>query len=61
MQKKALKTAGGIFLAVALMHAVRVLLRVRVTIQDFNVPREASVVAIVVLLVLAGWMFYSAK
>lgn len=61
MQKKALRTAGWIFLGVALMHAARVLLRVRVTVQDFTIPQNFSIVAIVVLIVLAGWMFYSAK
>jgi hypothetical protein len=60
-QKKALKTAGWIFLGVALLHALRVLLRVRVTVQDFTIPQNFSVFAVVVLIVLAGWMFHSAK
>ncbi len=61
MQKKALRTAGWIFLGVALLHALRVLLRVRVTVQDFTIPLNLSIVAIAVLIVLAGWMFYSGK
>ena len=59
--KKALRTAGWVFLIMALFHAIRLLLRVRVTIQDFTIPQSASIVAIVVLIVLAGWMFFQAK
>ena len=61
MQKKALRTAGWIFLGVAFFHALRVLLRVRVTVQDFTIPQNFSVAATVILIVLAGWMFYSSK
>lgn len=61
MQKKALRAAGWIFLAVALMHALRVLLRIRVYVQDFYIPHSFSITAIIVSIVLAAWMFYTAK
>ena len=61
MQKKALRTAGWIFLVMALVHALRVLFHVRITVQDYHVSQGVSLIAVVVLILLAGWMFYTAR
>jgi len=61
MKNQALRLSGWIFLGMGLMHALRALLRVRVTIQDFAIPQNLSYILAVVLIVLAGWMFFSAK
>lgn len=61
MQKKALRAAGWIFLVVALMHAVRVLFHMGMTLGSFVIPQFASMIAVVVGICLAAWMFYAAR
>ena len=61
MQKKALQTAGWIFLVMALMHAVRVLFHAGATIGSFVIPQFFSMIAVVAGILLAAWMFYAAR
>ena len=61
MQKKALRTAGWIFLVMALAHAVRALLNLSIIIHGIGVPQFASMIAVVVGICLAAWMFYAAR
>jgi hypothetical protein len=60
MDKLALKVSGVIFLLVCVMHIVRVLMNIQVTLNQVEIPMRASVVAAVLSLALAVWMFKSA-
>jgi hypothetical protein len=57
----ALKVAGSIFLLVAVLHLVRLILRVKVTIANKEVPLWPSGMAIVITSMLSFWMFWSIK
>lgn len=61
MQKLALRTAGAIFLAVAIVHTWRLFSKVSVMVGNFSVPTEWSVAGAALGFVLSLWMFYSAK
>lgn len=63
MQNKglALKVAGTVFLVVAIMHLLRVIFKVQVDIAGTNVCLSLSLVAFVVALILAIWMFTASK
>ncbi len=61
MQKIALRTAGTIFLLVAIAHLVRLILGPQIMVGNFVMPLWPSVIAFVVMLALAIWMFKSAK
>ena len=56
----ALKTAGGVFLFVAALQAVRCFLKVRIVAGAAEIPVWLSAIAAVVLLALAVWMFKAA-
>ncbi|HNX68317.1 MAG TPA: hypothetical protein PLL75_00895 [Candidatus Omnitrophota bacterium] len=60
MQKRPLMVSGVIFLAVALAHAVRYLLKTPVTVGQTAIPVELSFVGAAVAFLLALWMFKSA-
>ncbi|MDD5195048.1 MAG: hypothetical protein PHQ96_05170 [Candidatus Omnitrophica bacterium] len=61
MGSTALKTAGVIFIIAASVHLARFVLRLKLAIGPLNVPPFFSVVAAVSLLLLAMWMFKSAR
>ncbi len=63
MQNKnlALKTAGTVFLVVAVMHLLRLLFKVQIDVAGTNVSLSLSLVAFVVALILAIWMFKASK
>jgi len=61
MQKIALRTAGTIFLLVAIAHLGRLIVRPQIMVGNFVVPLWPSAVAFVAILALAIWMFKSAK
>ena len=61
MKDKALKTAGGIFLAIALLHLSRVIFRFSVQLEGNEIPVWLNVVAFAVMLALSIWMFRAAK
>ena len=60
MQKKALMVSGIVFLAVALMHVWRYLVKVPVTFGQTSIPLELSFAGAVAAFLLALWMFKSA-
>ena len=45
----------------ALAHAVRALLNLSIIIHGIGVPQFASMIAVVVGICLAAWMFYAAR
>ena len=57
----ALKVAGLVFLLVAIMHLLRLLLKVQVFVGDINVRLYLSFIGFVVALLLAIWMFAASK
>ena len=63
MQNKdlALKAAGVIFILVAIMHLLRFVLKMQVVIANVNMRLNASLIASVVALLLAVWMFAASK
>jgi len=60
MQKKPLMVSGSIFLAVALMHVWRYLLKIPVTFGETQIPLGLSFAGAVVAFLLALWMFKAA-
>lgn len=60
MEKLALKVAGSVFLIIALAHILRVAMMTHATVNHVYVPQKVSVLAAVVLLALAVWMFKAA-
>jgi len=61
MQSIALRTAGGIFLLIALMHALRLFYKVEILVSDRPVSEVLSVAAGLIALFLSVWMFLCAK
>lgn len=61
MKDIAVTIAGVVFLAVAVMHLVRLIFKVKVTVGNFVVPLWYSAVGFAVTLLLALWMLKSAK
>ncbi len=61
MQRNALMVSGVIFLAVALLHVWRYLLKVPVTFGQTVIPLELSFVGAVAAFFLALWMFSAAR
>ena len=57
----ALRVAGVVFLLVAIMHLLRLLLKVQVSVGDINVRLSLSLVGFVAALLLAIWMFSASK
>ena len=61
MKNTALKTAGIIFLVIAVVHVVRLILKLQVTVAGSNIPHWASLVASIVSISLSLWMFSAAR
>ena len=61
MKDTALKVSGVIFLLVAIIHLLRVILKVEVTIGGMVLPMGASIFGFIIPLLLALWMFKSLK
>jgi type VI protein secretion system component VasK len=57
----ALKVSGFIFLMVAIMHLLRLFLKVQVHVGSHHVRLLVSLVGFVVALLLAIWMFAASK
>ena len=57
----ALRVAGAIFLLVSIMHLLRFILKINVTITDFTVPLWVSIFGFIIALMLSLWMFKSPK
>lgn len=53
----ALLVAGIIFVIFALIHLLRVLFAIEIVASGYVVPQSLSVVAVIIALVLALWMF----
>jgi len=62
MQIVALTVAGFIFLAVSIMHILRLLFKAKITVNDkMVIPLWLSAIASVVTLALAIFMFSAAR
>lgn len=61
MKNLALRVSAAIFLLVSILHLVRVVLRIPVTIGHFNIPLRFSILGFTVPLLLAVWMFSISK
>lgn len=61
MQITALIVAGCIFLAVSIMHLLRVIFKAKITVNDKVVPLWMSTIASPVVLLLAIYMFIAAR
>jgi len=57
MKNTALLVAGLIFLLVALAHLLRLVFSVEIMIAGTVIPQNLSIVASIVALILAIWMF----
>lgn len=57
----ALIVAGLIFLVISIMHLSRLILRVEVKVGNFIVPLWLSILGVLGPLILAIWMFHSAR
>jgi uncharacterized membrane protein YecN with MAPEG domain len=57
----ALWVAGIIFLIVAIMHLLRLILKVEITISGHALPMSASYWGIGIALLLSIWMFKAAR
>ena len=57
----ALKVAGVVFLLVAVMHLLRLLLKIQITMSGHHVRMLLSLIGFAVALVMAIWMFASSK
>jgi len=57
MKDTALRVAGIIFFVVAIMHLLRVILKVEVLIAGYVLPIWLSVLGFIVPLALSLWMF----
>ena len=57
----ALRVAGGIFLLVAIMHLLRLLFKVQVSVGSVHLRIYLSLFGFVMALLLAMWMFFATK
>ncbi len=60
MKRSPLVVAGFVFLIVAIVHFFRVYYHWPVTIAGYSIPDSASVIALIIAVILALWMFISA-
>lgn len=60
MKRLPLVVAGIIFSIVAIMHLIRIVYHWQILIAGYVIPVSVSVIALVVAIVLAIWMFTSA-
>jgi hypothetical protein len=61
MQKTALKVAGTIFSIIAVLQLLRFVLKVEVIAAGHAIPLWVSLVAFLVMSLLALWMFRASK
>jgi hypothetical protein len=59
--KTPLKVSGAIFLLVSLLHILRLIFKIPVAAAGYTVPMFFSVIGALAALVLAVWMFNSAR
>ena len=59
MAEFALKVAAVVFIFVALIHAARLILKVKIKVGNFDIPVWLSIVGITVALLLAWLMLRS--
>ncbi|HTZ10949.1 MAG TPA: hypothetical protein VMD04_01020 [Candidatus Margulisiibacteriota bacterium] len=57
----ALKVAGVVFLLVALMHLLRLLLKMQIAVAGMHVRLIISLIGFVAALLLSIWMFAASK
>jgi len=60
MKNGALIVAGVIFFIVSILHLVRLLMKLRVTIGQTEVPLNISIVGLIAGLIFSAWMFIAA-
>jgi len=53
-------TAGAIFIIVAILHLIRLILKLHVTFGQLEVPMNMSIVGLIAGLILSVWMFMAA-
>lgn len=58
---RALKAAGVVFLLVAIMHLLRLFLKVQLSVAGTNLGLSLSLIGFVAALSLAIWMFAASK
>ncbi len=61
MQKIALNVSGIIFVLDAILHEMRLVMKVPMTLGETEIPLMASAVAALIGLLLALWMFMAAR
>ncbi len=52
--------AGVIFLIVSILHLARLVMKLRVTIGQTEVPMNMSIAGLIVGFILSAWMFMAA-
>jgi hypothetical protein len=60
MRRSPLVVAGIIFSIVALMHLLRIIYHWQVLIAGYIIPTSVSIIAFILTIVLALWMFSAA-
>jgi hypothetical protein len=61
MQKTALKVSGTVFLIIAVLQLLRFMLKIEVIAAGHVIPLWASLLAFIVMTLLALWMFRASK
>lgn len=56
MKDSAIVVAGVIFFIVSMLHLVRVIMKLRVTIGPMEVPMNMSIAGLIAGLILSAWM-----
>jgi len=56
----ALIVAGAVFIIVAIVHLVRLIVKLHITVGQWEVPMSISMVGLILAGVLGMWMFISA-
>jgi len=56
----ALIIAGVIFLIVSILHLIRLVMKLRVTIGQTEVPMNMSIISFIAGLIFSVWMFMAA-
>ena len=61
MPKTALRVAGCVFLLVGVLHALRVLCKAEITVNEFAVPTSWSTAGLIAAFLLSIWMFAASR
>ena len=59
IKNSALIVAGLIFFVVSVLHLVRLVMKLRVTVGRVEIPRYLSIAGLIAGLILSLWMFMS--